>query len=379
MIKKRILIDASTVTNQVDGLSHYIINLIKHLPEEVYVDFDVKILVNRNVDRKELDDLFVNDKLTKIQYKISPVGPRRDIDFIFFFMKYRDSFDIFHCTCNWYPFFFKGGIATVHDITYKKFFDADRFKLFFVKKYMDLAIKNLVKNSAVVVSISNSTKAELVHYFNLTNVEQAKINVVYEGWEHIKREENLSIIDAGIEITNYFLYVGSSRVHKNILKLLQAYQIASTSVPNIERLLITGDMEFLSPTIKALVVEINKNGERVIFTGYVSSSKLHSIYSNALAIVFPSLSEGFGIPVLEAFYYNKPLLCSNTTSIPEVAGSAAIYFDPYSERDIAEKLIFFYNNKRLVTHLVQEGRNQLEKFSWYKCGREMEKIYRTFL
>jgi glycosyltransferase involved in cell wall biosynthesis len=376
--KKSILIDATPVTKQVDGLSHYIINLIKYLPSTVFDLFDVTVLVNNNVDRPELQELFLDLRLNKLIFKIAPAGPKRDFDFLRFKLKYAKKFDIFHCTCNWYPVFFRNGITTVHDITYKKAFDAGRFKMYLVKWYMDFALRNALKNANIVVAVSQSTKNELQKYFSNAIKKSDKIKVVYEGWEHII-QTNRDVANQSFEHQNYFLYVGSSRVHKNLLGLLKAYKIYITQVNKSYKLVITGDMRYLNPDITKLISAINVDNLRVIVTGYVSDDELHHIYNRAKAFIFPSFSEGFGIPVLEAFYHGKPLLCSNTTSLPEVAGNAALYFDPYSPANIAEQMTYFTNHNDISTDLVNRGKKQLELFSWKKCGEEIEKLYQSFL
>jgi hypothetical protein len=122
-MKKNILIDATTVTSQVDGLSHCIINLIKYLPAQSFDKFNYTVLINKGVKRKLLTELFYSTQINIIEAKIAPIGPKRDWDMFWFLLKYKKKFDLIHITSNNYPLALKNGVSTIHDITFKKYFD----------------------------------------------------------------------------------------------------------------------------------------------------------------------------------------------------------------------------------------------------------------
>ena len=117
----------------------------------------------------------------------------------------------------------------------------------------------------------------------------------------------------------------------------------------------------------------------MVFTGYVSNACVSRLYREADAFIFPSLSEGFGLPVLEAFHYGTPLLCSNATSLPEVAGDAALYFDPHDAGAIADAIVRFYADPKLGPRLAEAGRRRLREFSWAKAARETVDLSRRCL
>jgi glycosyltransferase involved in cell wall biosynthesis len=142
---------------------------------------------------------------------------------------------------------------------------------------------------------------------------------------------------------------------------------------------ISGNETYLDEEDKKELEMINAKEQRVFFTGFVSNAALAQLFRNSDAFIFPSLSEGFGIPVLEAFYYKKPLLCSNTTSLPEIAGDAALYFDPADTDDIATVIERFYNDDELAEYLLQKGQDRLQFFSWKTTAENTYALYKKIL
>ncbi|MEP7236265.1 MAG: glycosyltransferase family 1 protein [Ferruginibacter sp.] len=378
-MKKRILIDATTVIEKKDGLSQYIISLLGNLPVEAFDEFNFLVLINMGVKRKELWDVINTGKFEIIETHIAPIGPKRDWDFFFFFRRFKNNFDLFHSTSNQYPLFLKNGVATVHDITFKKYLDSSWWTFNMASRYLNLVIRRALMNAAAVIAVSNYTRQDLVRNYHVDITTQQKIKVIYEGWEHLQNNE----ADAETEIlpayNNYLFYVGTTRLHKNMKNLLAAFQIASTQLPEDIKLVISGNETYLDEADKNIIATINKKTERIIFTGFVSKVVLEHLFKNAKAFIFPSLSEGFGIPVLESFYFDKPLLCSNTTSLPEIAGDAALYFDPEKPEHIAEVILYFFNNPGKEKELVAKGAERLKIFSWKKAALETIALYKNVL
>jgi glycosyltransferase involved in cell wall biosynthesis len=152
-----------------------------------------------------------------------------------------------------------------------------------------------------------------------------------------------------------------------------------TNLPPNKKLLMIGNDKFLKKSDLELVAEMNKEGERVVFTGYLDKACVEQYFRQADAYIFPSLSEGFGLGVLEAFFYNIPLLCSNRASLPEIAGDAALYFDPYDVKDIARAIVQFYEEKSLGAELIAKGKERLNLFSWKKNAAEIVAVYEKVL
>lgn len=380
-MKCKILIDASTVTYLADGLSNYIIGLIQYLPVESFNDFEYTVLINPGLDRPELMSILNNGNFKIIEKRIKPIGLKRDWNMFWFLRKYKAQFDLIHITSNNYPLSLKNGICTIHDITFKKYFDHPKYSFNLATTYMDLVIRNCLKKSTAIIAVSNATKNELINCYNLQGERKNKISVIYEGFEHLENnEEPPSLCEEGLQYSgSYLFYLGSFRVHKNIENLLLAYKLAINHIPAGIKLIISGNDQYLKTAGFNIVAEINKFEKRVIFTGYLSNACVEKYFRNSDAFILPSLSEGFGIPVLEAFYYNKPVLCSNTTSLPEVAGNAAIYFNPSDPQSIADAIIQFYADPSMAISMVEKGNKQLKNFSWAKTALETTALYKKYL
>lgn len=375
-MKKRILIDASTVISKIDGLSQYIINLIKHLPEESFDIFDYSVLVNKNLNRNALTDILKDQRFTIIEARIAPIGPKREWDMFWFLRKYKTKFDLFHSTSNQYPLYLKKGIATIHDITFRKYLNAPWYTFKTASFFLNLVIKNSLYRSVAVIAVSEFTKNDLVNKYQLNEKIQKKISVIYEGWEHLINSDDNEIVNTELfEFENYLFYVGTTRVHKNMKNLLKAFIIAANEINENISLVIVGNESYLDDDDKKSINAINEKYKRVFFTGFVSKKELDYLFTNCYAFIFPSLSEGFGIPVLEAFYFKKPLLCSNSTSLPEIAGNAALYFDPSSPEDIARSVITLYKDPAIGPGLVKKGEERLQLFSWKKTASQTVQLY----
>lgn len=379
-MKKKVLIDATPVTSLVDGLSNYIINLIKYLPPESFHEFEYTILINKGLKREGFISFITSGNFKVLEKCIAPIGPKRDWDMFWFFLTHRKKFDIVHITSNNYPFILNKGIITIHDITFKRFFDNPKYTFNLATAYMNKVIGNSIKKTSAIIAVSNSTKNELIKWYKLNKKYSQKIKVIYEGWEHVKQTERYEKdLDEFIQPPqgDYLFYLGTFRIHKNISGLLSAFLSALDHIPNNKKLAISSSGKNIKKDDLKIFNEINKNGERVFFTGYLPNASVEEYFKNADCYILPSLSEGFGLPILEAFYYQTPVLCSNTTSLPEVAGNAAIYFDPYNSQDIANAIIRFYNEPLLPSKLIEAGKEQLKKFSWSKTAKETVEVYRN--
>ena len=292
-MKKKILIDATTVIDKVDGLSTYIINLIKNLPKESFDIFDYSVLIQPGLKRPEFISLLQDNKYTVIEKKIAPIGPKREWHMFWFLQKHRKSFDLFHSTSNQYPLILRNGLATVHDISYRKYFDTPWWSLKIIPRYMSFIVWSSLFKSTAVIAVSNATKNTLVSSYRLNDKIKNKIQVIYEGWEHLQSENDEMLKDEVIsQFENYLFYVGTTRIHKNMKNLLKAFNIAKTNLPPHIKLVVSGNDSYLNEEDKKSIEMINAEHKRIIFTGFVSKNELEQLFRKADAFIFPSLSEG---------------------------------------------------------------------------------------
>lgn len=379
--RKRVLIDASTLSPTIDGLSVYIINLIKNLPPAASAEFDFTVLLNPHVNWPDLEAAMEARQMRVLREKVATIGPRRDWDMWRFLRRHRGEFDLVHITSNNYPLAMKGGIATIHDVTFKRWFaikDGLPGAAAAARLYLTLVIQRCLARAEAVIAVSASTRDQLEQLFRPAPHDAAKIKVIHEGWEHL-RDYQGECEPFAFEGDGYLFFLGSYRIHKNLTNLLKAFRLAADRLPRNKKLVISGTSGELSGKNREIIEEINAEGERVVFTGYVSSACVRRLYQQADAFVFPSLAEGFGLPVLEAFYCGTPLLCARATSLPEVAGEAALYFDPSDPADIAEAIVRFYADPSLSAKLRASGQRRLELFSWAKASDRTVDLYRDCL
>ena len=380
--RKRVLIDASTITMSEDGLAVYIVSLIRHLADLPNVDLEFTVLLNPGVHRPDLDQAISAGGMQDLRARIAPIGPKRDWDMFRFLRKHRGRFDLIHVTSNNYPFALKGGVATIHDVTFKHWFHRQAGvpgSAWLARLYLDRVTRHCLKHADAIIAVSESTRRELGLHFDATTAECAKIKVIHEGWEHLVNPDERAQPVLAPRSNGYLFSLGSHRVHKNLAGLLEGFRLALPRIPAGKRLVIGGTSGQKASAYRLLVDEINSKSERVGFTGYLPTAEVRNHYRHADAFIFPSLSEGFGLPVLEAFYYGTPLLCSRDTALPEVAGDAAFYFDPADPSSIANAIVRFYADPADAGRLRALGTERLGKFSWRHAAEQTLAVYRCCL
>ncbi|MCX5804255.1 MAG: glycosyltransferase family 1 protein [Proteobacteria bacterium] len=227
-----------------------------------------------------------------------------------------------------------------------------------------------VKRANHIICISENTKNDLI---NLFNVSPQKISVIYLG-HTLRNESSQRTLNIGNK--PYILYVGQRGFYKNFSRLLQAYSYS----PRLQRtfkLVCFGMTRFSNDEINQ-IKQLNLKTEDVVCLGG-DDDILSTLYSNAAAFVFPSLYEGFGISLLEAMSFKCPVVCSNKSSLPEVAGDAAEYFDPYDIEEIMHSIesVVFSTEKR--NDLIEKGLKRINLFSWEKCAEQTLKVYLSLL
>ncbi|MCL4397619.1 glycosyltransferase family 4 protein [Patescibacteria group bacterium] len=261
--------------------------------------------------------------------------------------------DVFHSSDWTQPPTTAKKITTIHDLVVYKYPQSSHPKIVAAQKRRLEWVK---KEVDAVIAISQSTKKDIV---KTLNIPQEKIKVIYEATTmkkgQVKKSER-----------PYILAVGTREPRKNLGRLIQAYQLLKTKDVD---LVIAGKYGWGEK-------EETVNGVKLL--GYVPNDQLADLYTNAAVFVYPSLYEGFGIPILEAFNCDCPVITSNVSSMPEVGGDAAIYIDPLDANDLAEKIeTVLEMNKSKKDALIKKGRGQASKFSWEETARQTAKAYET--
>jgi glycosyltransferase involved in cell wall biosynthesis len=271
----------------------------------------------------------------------------------------------------------KKTIVTVHDIAFKipgfeKIYDwKNRFLL-------EWSTRRAVKKAYKIIVPSEATKKDLIEIFGC---KADKINVIAHGGPDITGENNpllkkwkieesaknlqrLGLNDADLCI----LYVGRIEFKKNLVKLVEGFSRFLKEYPGW-KLVLAGKNGLGAEEVKAKVSELNL-GEAVVFTGYISEEEKRFLLNKCRVFAFPSKYEGFGLPILEAFAYRRPVLTSKVSSMPEVAGKAAFLVDPDNVAEISVGLKRLVADGILISKLINEGDQQLQKFDWEKAARQ---------
>ncbi len=286
----------------------------------------------------------------------------------------KHKVDIYHATGNTgVPIFSSLPVVlTIHDIipmSFKDYFKFSRFP-FLSKNLYKLNLFISCYKAKKIISVSKFVKKEIIKKIR---IPENKIKVIYSGIIPLVQGELPSILIG----KKYILNHGGIDIRKNLEKLIKSFYKAYPKISNY-KLVITGSNPRLEKKLKSLVKKINLE-KSVIFMGYVSDKTLGSILKNAKCICYPSLSEGFGMPVLEGFAANVPVISSNVSSIPEIAEDAALLINPNSINQISKAIVKIISDVNLSKNLIRKGREVIKKYSWSKSAQETLNIYTEIL
>ncbi|NJN15189.1 MAG: glycosyltransferase family 4 protein [Oscillochloris sp.] len=265
-------------------------------------------------------------------------------------------------------------VVTIHDLGYLAFPQAHTARRRFE---LDLTTRWSCRAATRVIAISQATADDLVRHYG---VDRAKIRVVHHGIAAaqfrppddpglIAAVRRRHTLDAA-----YFLYVGTLQPRKNLARLINAFAPVAAANPAIS-LVLAGRRGWLSEPIERRISELGLE-QRIRLTDYLADEDLVPLLAGSLAFVFPSLYEGFGMPVLEAMACGAPVLTSTTSSLPEVAGDAAMLVDPHDETAITAALHRLATDATLRADLRSRGLAHVAGFSWERCARETLAVLR---
>lgn len=228
-------------------------------------------------------------------------------------------------------------------------------------------------NADLIVAISNYTR----HHFLQTHPHYPpdRIIVIHPGNRFSIKQKNIKPSHKLKRFADkpFWLNVGTIEPRKNILRLLQAYAKLIKQIPNTYPLLLAGQEGWMT-NIREIIGSLGLR-DKVHILGYVDNIELQWLYQNCFCLVYPSLFEGFGLPILEAMTFGKPVISSNVSSIPEVIGKGGLLINPLMEEEILEAMLFISTNENYRDELTQKAIAQAANFSWEKTAHKMIAIY----
>jgi glycosyltransferase involved in cell wall biosynthesis len=255
----------------------------------------------------------------------------------------------------------------VHDLSFLHYpaFNKKSHLLFY-KRYTPAFLKKAKR----IITVSEFSKTDIISNYK---VAEGKTGVVYNG---IKDSfHSLSITEKEetqrkyTEGQNYFVYTGAIQPRKNLTNLLKAFSIFKKRQQSTWKLVLAGRLAWkYERFIESL--KSYKYRDDVIMTGYVEEKELVKITGSAYAMIYPSVWEGFGVPVIEAMRCNVPVITSANSSMQEIAGDAALYFDPSDHTDMAEKIMLLYKDETLRARLIEKGKKAIEPFNWDRAAEQ---------
>ncbi|MEI6140521.1 MAG: glycosyltransferase family 1 protein [Mariniphaga sp.] len=292
---------------------------------------------------------------------------------------------ILHCTSNTAPLFTSIPlVVTLHDIIYMESSYPKIMKgtgtLYqkFGNAYRKLFVPRIIKKSEKIITVSNFEKNRIGQFFKMANDNRlvAVYNGVSEHFKPVTQPDVLQRVKEKYHLPNhFFFFLGNTDPKKNTKGTLKAFSdFLKKTGSDIQLVMLDYDRQEL----EALLNDIDDKDliNRIILTGYVVNTDLPAIYSQCEIFLYPSLRESFGIPMLEAMACGVPVITSNTSSMPEVAGDAALLIDPFNPAEITDAMRQILDDKELKSDLIKKGLIRAAAFSWKAMAQNVLEIYR---
>jgi glycosyltransferase involved in cell wall biosynthesis len=315
--------------------------------------------------------------------KVKALGGKFFVDFEQFFLPIaarKEQIDILHCTGNTAPFFSSVPIVqTLHDVIFMdEISDKDTFYQRFGNHYRRRIVPLVTPKSEVVITVSEYEKDRIV---SRLGIDPHRVHVVHNGinekqffqrkvtdYDSLKVKYNLP--------EEYILFLGNTSYRKNSARVLEAYVKYTQQTKNPLPLVTPGlTKNYIAHKLSALKYPFDKS--KFITPGYIADEDLPSIYGLCKVFLFPSLSEGFGMPVIEAMACGSPVITSNVTSMPEISGKAALLVDPLKTSAITEALLSLTENETLRQQKIREGLVNARRFNWSNSAAKVLGLYES--
>lgn len=350
--------------NKLDGIGWFSYQTLKRITN-AHPDVHFVFLFDRNYD----DEFVFADNITPLV-----IGPQARHPFLYyawFHMSVKsllnkmkpdlflspDGFLALGAKCKQLP--------VIHDIN---FLHNPKDSKYLTAKYYNYFFPKYAQAACRIATVSEYSKNDISKNYRIS---PDKIDVVYnginDGYMPLAADEQQKVRDKYTQGNPYFLFVGSLSPRKNLARLLQAFEIFKAQQRTDMKLVLVGTVYCGEGEVKRVLDKMQFK-EEVVFAGRLDQEELEKVMASSFALTYVPYFEGFGIPLVEAMQCDIPVISSNTTSMPEIAGNAALLVDPFKAEEIAQAMSQLYNDSALREQLVVSGRKQKEHFSWDKSA-----------
>ncbi|GJM40461.1 MAG: glycosyl transferase family 1 [Ardenticatenaceae bacterium] len=367
---KRYVLDARTATAHFPGIGRYVSQLAQHLVPLLQTDEQLLLLHDAQEDGWPLPA--TSDHVLRVATAVSPFSlaqqwkiPKllRQLDAAtyhsaYYLMPYRPNVPT---------------LLTLYDLIPEQFPQMVSFR---ARLFTKIATRLALQTGDRFLAISEATR---LAFLKVYNIDYAKITTIPLAVDtHFRPQSSTAVHALGDKLNlpqPYLLYLGINKPHKNLARLVNAWQSVVQTVPHAPALIIAGAWDSRYEAVKTAVSQ-QELTDHIKFIGRVEDADLPTLYSGAQLFVFPSLAEGFGLPILEAMACGTAVACSNTSSLPEVGADAVAYFDPTDTQQMASTLQNLIQNEARLADLAQKGLVQATNFSWEKTAEDTLEHYR---
>lgn len=355
----------------VEWYSWHIINaILKEISEEGSAKDEVILysreIIENNEFLKELKKINIKNKILPSKWLWTLCSLSKEIK--------KNPPDVLFVPSHTLPLSLpKRSIITIHDVAFKYLRKSYSFLQY---HYLNWSTKYAVKNADKIIVPSEATQKDLITFFNCP---KEKIEIIPHGFEapqpiHEDVFENSPVFKYFkiTKATKYILFVGRLESKKNLSRLVEAFSEFSKKYDEYKLILAGKRGIGFNEILKT--VDRFEMMHKIIMPGYITEHEKSVLYKYCQFFVFPSLYEGFGLPILEAFYYEKPVLCSNTSSLSEVGSDCVVYIDPYDISSISKGLATLAECGDYIKELKRKGKERLKKFSWQDSAKKTLKL-----
>lgn len=377
----RIGIDSRFVTRQpLRGIGNYSLNLIKEL-----VSLDSTIEFFLYIADPDVDNLLPvapNVTVRLISPSLYPIWEQICLPYV----AARDNLDVLHCMGMTGPLLLSAKIKLVvslHDVIFMKNSDVmPKPKSMYQKLgrlYRLVCVPKLVRRAQAVITISKFSRDDIIQ--SMTFLDERKIFVTHLYCDpsfSVTKLNQTSALIKDVTSEPFIFCLGATDPRKNTLRVVRSFLSLIEHHQIGENLVVAGLVNWQSSDEYKLVIEARAEG-RVKFVGFVDNNDLAALYQSAAMFVYPSLYEGFGIPVLEAFLSRCPLVASNLTSIPEIGAEAGLYFDPLNEAEIEASILRLLSDDEHRQILIELGSIRVKDFSWALTAQSTAAVYQNVI